>query len=349
MTDPTTPNRRHGERTRVLVIGQGSMGRRRVRNLLHVGGIDVAAFEPASERREQAAVESGIRVFATFDDGLAWHPDALVISTPPDRHHEYALRAAELGLHFFTEASVVPGETRELIAAVAGKPIVAAPSCTLRFHPGIRFMRRRIAGGAIGRPLLVLHHVGQHLADWHPWEDYRTFYVARRETGPAREIVPFELNWMTYLFGELTSIEGICDKVSSLEVDVDDVYAGLVRFESGVTGTLVVEVVSRPAVRSARIVGEDGTLVWDFGAREVREWDRAAGRWIGHPDPPPVEGPGGAWVAENMYIEEMRGFLGAIGGDPEAYPFSLEQDDRLLKGLAGLEYASAKGHRVPLS
>lgn len=349
MTDPTTAHRRPGKRARVLVIGQGSMGRRRVRNLLHVGGVDVAAFEPASERREQAAAESGIRVFGTFDEGLAWQPDALVISTPPDRHHEYALRAAELGLHFFTEASVVPGETRELIAAVAGKPIVAAPSCTLRFHPGIQLMRRRIAEGAIGRPLLVLHHVGQHLADWHPWEDYRTFYVARRETGPAREIVPFELNWMTYLFGELTSIEGICDKVSSLEVDVDDMYAGLLRFDSGVTGTLVVEVVSRPAVRSARVVGEEGTLVWDFGAREVREWLQTSGRWISHPDPPPVEGPGGAWVAENMYIEEMRAFLTASRAGANHYPFSLVEDGRLMEALVGLERASGDGRRVRLT
>ena len=242
--------------------------------------------------RELAAAESDIR-FGTFDDGLAWQPGALVISTPPDHHHEYALEAARRDLHFFTEASVVPGETPELIDAVAGKPIVAARSCTLRFHPGIRTMRVRIAEGAIGRPLVVLHHVGQHLADWHPWEGYRTFYVAKRETGPAREIVPFELNWMTFLFGGLTSIQGVCAKVSALEVDVDDLYYGLVRFDSGVEGTLVVEVVSRPAIRCARIVGVEGTLIWDFGAPEVREWDKTGDRWTQRPDPPPVEGPGG--------------------------------------------------------
>ncbi len=136
--------------------------------------------------------------------------------------------------------------------------------------------------------------------------------------------------------------------MSALEVDIDDLYSGLVRFDSGVEGTLVVEVISRPAVRCARIVGEEGTLIWDFGAREVREWDKTGDRWIEYPDPPPVDGPGGVWVAENMYIEEMRGFLGAIGGDVDAYPFSLEEDDQLLRALAALERSSNEGRRVEL-
>ena len=46
------------------------------------------------------------------------------------------------------------------------------------------------------------------------------------------EIVPFELNWMSYLFGDVRSISGDCDKVSALEVDIDDLYAGVVRFDS---------------------------------------------------------------------------------------------------------------------
>ena len=333
--------------SKILVIGQGSMGRRRVRNLTHLGGHELAAFEPAQERREQAAGEAAIEVFPTFEEGLAWEPDAFVISTPPDHHHSYAMEAARRGLHFFTEASVVPGETEELIAVVGDQDIVAAPSCTLRFHPGIQLMRRRIDEGAIGDPLFVTHHVGQHLADWHPWEDYRTFYVGRRETGAAREIVPFELNWMMFLFGRIAAIEGTVQKLSRLEVDIDDVYAAVVHFASGVRATLVVEVVSRPAIRSARVIGEGGTLIWDFGAREVREYG-APGEWLVHPDPPPVAGPGGHWVAENMYIEEMRGFTTAIEQGAEHYPFTLADDQHLLAALAALERASSEGCRVAL-
>jgi predicted dehydrogenase len=161
----------------------------------------------------------------------------------------------------------------------------------------------------------------------------------------VREIVPFELNWLSYLFGSVVELNCLCAKLSSLETDIDDIYSALLRFDSEVQGSLVVEVISRPALRRARILGEEGTLEWDWAARCVREWRACEGRWREHADPPPVEGPGGAWVAENMYIEEMRGFLRAIECGRERWPFSLEEDRALLRTLAELERASEHQRR----
>jgi predicted dehydrogenase len=323
------------------------MGRRRLRNLRHIGGVELAGCELDETRRAAVAADFDIPVFDSFERGLAWGPDALVVSTPPDRHAEFGLAAARAGLPYFAEASVVSDGLDEIEAVVRVTGSLAAPSCTMRFHPAVTLMRDRIARGAIGRPLALVHHVGQYLPDWHPWEDYRSFYVARNDTGAVREIVPFELNWLTYLFGSIVELNCFCAKVSRLEVESDDIYSALLRFESNVQGSLVVEVISRPALRRARIVGEEGTLEWDWAARCVREWRARDGAWREHPDPPAVEGPGGAWVAENMYIEEMRGYLRAIEEGPELWPFSLGEDRALLGVLLELERAS-EDQRRPL-
>src|SRR5947208_5509475 len=155
---------------KILVTGLGSMGRRRVRNLLYVGGHEVAGVEPSDARRGEVESELGITAWPDFEDGLAWSPDAIVISTPPDKHSEFAVAAARAGIHFFTEASVVRDGMDELIEAVAPAEIVAAPSCTMRFHPAVRLLKERLESGTIGRPLAFTHHVGQYLPDWHPWE-----------------------------------------------------------------------------------------------------------------------------------------------------------------------------------
>jgi predicted dehydrogenase len=330
---------------KILVVGLGSMGRRRLRNFRHIGGIELAGFEPNDERRSQVGREFEMPVFDSFQGGLEWGPQALVISTPPDHHTEYAIAAASAGLPYFTEASVVSDGMDELEATVRATGSLAAPSCTLRFHPAVTLMRERIAAGAVGRPLAVVHQVGQYLPDWHPWEDYRTFYVARRETSAVREVVPYELNWLTYLFGSVIECNCLCAKVSQLDADIEDIYSAILRFDSDVQGSLVVDVVSRPAIRRARIVCEEGTLDWDWNARCVREWRAADGAWTEHPDPPAVQGPGGAWVAENMYIEEMRGYLRAIEQGQDRWPLSLEQDMELLRTLNELERASAEQRR----
>jgi len=331
---------------KILIVGLGSMGRRRVRNLHHLGSHEVAGVEPDEGRRSQVAAESDIATWPTFEAGLDWRPEAIVISTPPDHHTEYALAAAREGIPFFTEASVVTDGMDDLLEAVRSASVVAAPSCTMRFHPAVRLMKERLERGTIGRPLALTHHVGQYLPDWHPWEDYRSFYVARRETGAAREIVPFELNWMTYLFGAVTAAGCLRGKLSSLDADIDDVYAALLEFDAGVFGSIVIEVVSRPAIRRARIIGEEGTLEWDWSEKVVREWRATGTEWREFHDPPPVEGPGGEWVAENMYIEEMRAFLDAIERGPDHYPFSVGEDYELLRVLLELERQSAGGASV---
>ena len=112
--------------------------------------------------------------------------------------------------------------------------------------------------------------------------------------------------------------------------DIDDVYAAAFVFKGRVFASMVVDVVSRPAIRHARIAGELGTLIWDWNERVVREWREETGVWQDFPDPPAIVGPGGDWVSENMYVEEMRAYLGAISGTAR-WPFSIQENQLLLE------------------
>lgn len=326
-----------------LVVGLGSMGKRRIRNLQYLKAGTVYGFDLRADRRAEAEQKYGVRTFANLADAMAMNPDALVISTPPDLHAEYALAAARAGKHFFTEAGVEPDNIEEIIAAARTSGVVAAPSCTMRFHPSIRKVKELVDSGEVGRVLTFTYHCGQYLPDWHPWEDYRKFYVARKKTGACREIVPFELTWLTWLFGGVAALSAMRSKLTQLETDIDDAYHLLLRFQSGQLGNTLVDVISRVPYRQLKLLSEEAVLTWDWTSKTVRVFKPGMG-WQEYQEPVGIQEDGYV-TTENMYIDEMSHFVGAIRGEHE-WMHSLEADWTVLKLLQASERSSDEGTTV---
>ena len=325
---------------RFLVIGLGSMGKRRVRNLQALGHTEIAGFDLRPDRRAEADSKYGIGVFDEFEKAFFEHrPNACVIATPPQYHMLYAWKGYEKGLSCFIEASVVEAERiLELSHAIKGKNIVMAPSCTMRYYPGPKRVKELIAKGVIGKPLNINYQTGQYLPDWHPWEAIEDYYVSDRDTGGCREIVPFELTWLDDIFGPSEPLACVKAKVTNLKADIDDIYHCLIRYPKGVLANITVEVVSRPvATRELRILGSDGELVMSADEKCVRYTSGNSQEWVR------IDLGGGTVEAgyinpEEPYIAEMADFIAAVeGDDPLRFPNSLEDDWRVLKTLHRLE------------
>lgn len=314
------------------------MGKRRVRNLQFLNAGEISAFDPREDRRAEASDKYGITTFSDFDEAMAAGPDALIISTPPDLHVGYAMAAANNNKHFFTEASVVDDGMDELIAVCSRKNIVAAPSCTMRFHHSVRLIRDLIQAGAIGRILTFTYHSGQYLPDWHPWEDYRSYYVAKRQTGGCREIVPFELSWLVWAVGDVETVACFRGKLTSLDIDIDDVYQMLLRHRDGTLGHVQVDVVSRVPYRIGRFLSERGVIEWNWTDHRVRVFDASSGTWTEYEEPKgTVET--GYIAAEDMYRDEMRAYIAAIRGE-QPWGYTLTEDKNILSLLQEAERSS---------
>lgn len=329
-----------------LIVGLGSMGKRRIRNLQYLDAGDIIGFDIRADRNQEATERYGVLTFPTFDEAVAQDPDAMIICTPPDQHISYALIAAEYDKHFFVEASVVDDGLDELLVACEGKSIVAAPSCTMRFHPSVRTIKDLIADKAVGRVLCFTYHWGQYLPDWHPWEDYRSFYASKPKTGGCRETIPFELVWLTWVLGPLEAVSCFRGKVSQLDVDIDDVYQVLLHFSCGALGHLMADVLSRVPHHDVRFITEEGEISWNFLEGLVRMFSARDGQWREYPEPAPIRVPG--YIApENYYIEEMRHFLAALKGE-EQYMYSFAEDKQILNLLDAVERSSDTGTHVYL-
>jgi predicted dehydrogenase len=251
----------------------------------------------------------------------------------------YAYYAYERGISCFIEASVVDAEKiKQLSQKIEKTDIVMAPSCTMRYYPGPKKIKELIQAQAIGKVLNFNYQTGQYLPDWHPWEKIENFYVSKRETGGAREIVPFELTWLNDIFGEAKAVACVKAKLTDIPADIDDIYHCLLRYDGNVLANMTVEVVSRPkATREMRVLGSEGEIVFSADSNSVRYINTSMEEWKEFKfDMGTVES---QYInPEEPYIAEMKDFIAAVEAkDRTLYPNLLEEDYNVLQTLNALE------------
>ncbi|MBK7627803.1 MAG: Gfo/Idh/MocA family oxidoreductase [Bacteroidales bacterium] len=153
-----------------LVIGLGSMGKRRVRCLQSLGYSDIVGFDNREDRRKEAQVKYNIKIIDSINGIFFSDFDAFIISTPPDQHTPYLKMAIDHSKPAFIEASVLLEEVKEINLYNKNNTFLA-PSCTLRFHPMIKDITKIVKEGKYGKVTNFSYHSGQYLPDWHPWKN----------------------------------------------------------------------------------------------------------------------------------------------------------------------------------
>lgn len=326
---------------RILVIGLGSMGKRRVRCLLRLGRTDITGYDPRPDRRKAASTAYGIKTLASLGEGAVGRFDALVISTPPDRHLQYLKAAVRCRRPAFVEASVILRGLPELEKAASAAGVLIAPSCTLRFHPAVKDIKRIVLSRRYGKVTNFSYHSGQYLPDWHPWEKVSDYYVCKKATGGAREIVPFELTWLADVLGYPEKVLGFRGRTMDVGAAIDDTYALCFQLPGRAYGTLLVDVASRCATRNLVVNLERGQIQWKWDEGALRVYEAKSRRWNrrGYLQGKAAKGYNKN-IIEDMYVEEIRRFL-AAAQDGRRFPNTLADDIRILRLLAEAEGPAA--------
>ncbi len=321
---------------KILVIGLGSMGKRRIRCLKTLGYTNILGFDLREDRRVESESKYGIITLANFETLDYSEINALIISVPPDKHLDYIKTAISKNIPAFIEASVISGHTKEAIKENGNKNIFIAPSCTLQFHPIIKDIKEIIHSNRYGCLTNFTFHSGQYLPDWHPWEDVKDFYVSKRKTGGGREIVPFELTWITDIFGFPNETKGFFAKTLNVGADIEDTYAFNMKYTRGI-GSVIVDVASRFATRSLIVNLEHAQIRWNWEDGIVKVFEAERNRWI-HIYQPEGKSESGynKNIIEQMYVDEIDAFIKGIK-DIKSYPNSMENDLRILELLDTIE------------
>jgi predicted dehydrogenase len=316
-----------------LIVGLGSAGKRRIRNLKYLQSGIIIGCDPHLDTRDEASQRYRIHTFEDFFEAMLQDPDALIICAPPDLRIHFALEATKAHKHFFTEAALESNQLAELIPSLKGKNMVAAPSCLGRFYPGPKRIQKLFREEkAIGRPLTFTYHFSQYTGDRQSLEVLASTSI---NTHIWKEMVLSELIWLSELFGKIESISPYRGKSNDSEAEANAVQHLLIQFESGLTGHLLADVVSQTPIHHLQIVGTDGNIEWDDNEQVVKIYSVENRLWRTEPL---IRG-----CVENMYInpeepyiDEMRCFLEAVQGIT-SYPFTFERIYDLLNLLSQIE------------
>jgi len=157
MTNQTKP-------LRILVVGCGNMGASHALAYHQLDGFDICGLVSTGKSKEalNEKLGGGYTLYNEYEEALeSTQPDAVCISTYPDTHESFAIKAFEKGCHVFIEkplADTVEGSERVRDAAnKAGKKLVVG--YILRHHPSWeRFIQ---VSQTLGKPLVMRMNLNQ--------------------------------------------------------------------------------------------------------------------------------------------------------------------------------------------
>ena len=255
-----------------LIIGCGSIGERHIRNLNNLSAGKILAYDINPDRLHLMKENYNVETYETIEKGLNQNPDLVLVCTPPSLHITFAMKAIDSGAHVFVEkpiSHVIEG-VNELLAEAKKKNLKVFVGYNHRFYEGVKLLKKIFDDGAIGKPLSIKAEFSQYLPDWRPWQDYRESYTAKKELGGGIILDgSHEIDYVRWILGEIKEVSCSADKISDLEVDVEDTADISVKFENNAIGEIHLDFIQKGYTRNCKITGERGTITLDYPKKIV--------------------------------------------------------------------------------
>lgn len=243
----------------IAVIGLGSMGKRRIRLIRDMyPDYRIIGIDGRNDRRKEAEMLFSIETYALLSE-IRIGIECVFICTSPLNHASIISDCLNIGWNVFTEINLVPDGYDVNMKLAKEKGLVLFLSSTFLYREEINYFKEHITRE---KKWNYLYHTGQYLPYWHPWENYKDFFVGNKRTNGCREILAIELPWIIAVFGEIKNVKAVSDKNTKLNIEYNDNYLIQLTHTNGNKGLLAVDVVSPIAVRKLEIYAEDRYIFW---------------------------------------------------------------------------------------
>ena len=245
---------------RAAIIGLGWWGQTIARNLSASSIIKpVLGIDPLEPMRAKAAA-LGLETASRFEDALA-RPDidAVILCTPQTHHGAQIEAAANAGRHVFCEKPLCTTavEAERAIAAVKRANVQLGIGHERRFEPAVIEMRKRLAEGEFGNPLVLEGNFSQDKFLTLPADNWR-LSETENPVGPLSATGIHLVDLAIAILGKPTHVWARLATLGSGFAN-GDTLSITIGFESGATATLNA-VLATPFMGRLALLGSNGWM-----------------------------------------------------------------------------------------
>ncbi|WP_026207238.1 Gfo/Idh/MocA family protein [Butyricimonas synergistica] len=323
---------------KIIVIGLGSMGKRRIRLMSEHKEVELFGIDRQESRCVEVKEKFGITCYNSIDEACKVQDiEAAIISTSPLSHASIIKECLEYNLHVFTEINLVQDGYKENIALAKAMGKVLFLSSTFLYRKETQCIIKKVHEATC--PLNYIYHVGQYLPDWHPWESYNNYFIGNPKTNGCREIMAIDLPWIVTAFGPIKDVKALKSKNTELNIQYDDNYLIMLEHKNGTKGVFAVDVIARKPYRHIDVYGEQLQLSWNGTPDSLNEYDIENKQEVNitfEDASEYVEGYA-TFITENPYREELNAYFKQIV-DRNFHPaWDFEKDKVVLDWIDVIE------------
>ena len=219
-----------------------------------------------------ADIENKIKYFNNEIDAFAWDPNFMIVSNPTKLHLRYLLKSIDYNIDALIEKPIVSDfiQIKRVEDKIRNRKNKIYVGYNLRFNPIVKKIKEIIDSEKFEKVLKADLYVGEYLPFWHPYEEYRKSYSARKELGGGvLRTLSHEIDLGQYWFGEYKKIFAKVLKISDLDINVDDSTDIFAEMENKIILKISMDYLNPLGIRKGEIFFKKGLLKYNFLRKEI--------------------------------------------------------------------------------
>jgi predicted dehydrogenase len=253
-----------------LIVGLGSIGRRQLSILRHLGETDLYCLRSGAS---ETATPEGVNEIDSIANAGQNGIDAALITNPTSFHVSAAAELARQGIPLFIEKPLGKdlSGVDDLQRLCDQMKVPVLMGYNFLHHPAIRFIKELIDDGKAGKVISARAQFGTYMPRWHKGEDHTKSYAAVKGLGGGVVLTSIhEQNYLSSFFGAVTDVKAMETTGNTTGIECEEGVEMIMKHESGVISSVHLNFFQRPYYRDCQIIGTQGTIYWNFIQPEVK-------------------------------------------------------------------------------